>query len=323
MHETAPQTSAIYRDVARREHWRHGPGHSGIPAIVLSIILTVILILSLIAAGQISILRRALDPDRIEAIVADLNPDRFTVVTAEGEELNLYELVHRNMPLQVQQEAGLTEAQMPHVFAQARTVETVAAMAGDVIAFMRDGSGQSVLPASAFQRIFDDLTIAIETVTATQLSPEARGQMQEWFHEQQLQDVDLVYIIRDVPGLGALRSFLSPEALMALILVTIVCLIWINLLHRGYVARWVFYPGVGAIIAALFSLLFSLLLRPLLNSAVAGDAGDPAVQILLAAFENGVQRWQSVYALTLAAAGLALLLAGVFLRVRLERNRPR
>ncbi|MDI9498316.1 MAG: hypothetical protein QM270_07515 [Bacillota bacterium] len=323
MRDSAPSSSAIYRDVARREHWRHGPGHSSVPAIVLSLILTAAFVLCLVAAGQAGVLRRALNPDRIEALVADLKPEHFTLVTAEGEELNLYQLVYRNMPPLVHTETGLAEAHMPLVFTQARTVETAAAIAGDVVRFLRDGDGQSVVPASAFQRIFDDLTIAIETLTATPLSSEARGQMQEWFQEQELQDIDLVYVVRDIPGLGTLRSLLSPEALTALILSALVCLIWISLLHRGYLARWVIYPGVGAILAGLLSLFFSLLLRPLLNRAVAGDAGDPAVQILLAAFESGVQRWQAIYAFFLAACGFALLLTGVLLRARLERSRPR
>ncbi len=323
MRDSAPPSSAIYRDVARREHWRHGPGYSSIPVIILSLILTAVFVLCLVTAGQAGVLRRALDPDRIEAIVTDLKPEHFILVTAEGEELNLYQLVYRNMPPRVHEETGLAEAHMPLVFAQARTVETTAAMAGDVLRFLRDGDGQSVVPASAFKRLFDDLTIAIETLTATELSPEVRGQMQEWFQEQQFQDVDLVYIVRDNPGLGTLRSLVSPEALTGLILSALVCLIWISLLHRGHVARWALYPGVGAILAGLLSLFFSLLLRPLLNRAVAGDAGDPAVQILLAAFEGGVQRWQTVYALILAACGLTLLLSGVLLRARLERSRPR
>lgn len=293
----------VFREV------RHQPqkeANAGLTA--LSVLLAIVLTGLLVLVGQIASIRSGFAVDRISETVLRTDLTRLTFTDRSGVSGTVYQLAHAYLPPSVRTETGLTEAQMPAVFEQAGTLRSIAVLAGRSADWLLDGEGERHINEGEMRSLFDNLTAAIETVTGTRLSAEAGRQLDDWYRAQGLGGFDLQDVLLAVPLLQTLRPWLSPEFLLAAVLLVLVVVIWLVLLAGGRFSRWPLYAGVGAVFAGVISLSLAFIVPALIGRLLRFEREMAALRTVSGQILGGLRSAQLRYALVIGGLGVLLIL---------------
>ncbi|MDI9498298.1 MAG: hypothetical protein QM270_07425 [Bacillota bacterium] len=307
--------SPVFREVRRRPQEETNAGLTAL-SVLLAIVLTGLLVL----VGQVAAIRSGLATERIAETVLGTDPGRLTFTDRSGVSGTVYQLGFAYLPPIVREETGLTEAHMPAVFEQAGTLRSIAVLAGRSADWLLDGEGERHVYESEVRSLFDNLTAAIETVSGTRLSEEARQQMDAWYRAQKTGDLDLQDVLHAVPLLQTLRPWLSPEFLLAAVLLVLVVAIWLVLLAGGRFSRWPLYAGLGAVFAGVISLSLAFIVPALIGRLLRFESEMAALRTVSEKILGGLRSAQLRYALLIGGLGVLLILVQA-VAARLRRPR--